>query len=626
MRAPLGMVAGAAILTAVVWWHGGGALLDGLRGIDLPILLTALGLGLFTTVLSAWRWRLVARGLGIRLPLGRAVTDYYRALFLNAALPGGVLGDVHRAVRHGQSAGDVGQGVRAVVLERMAGQVVLVAVGVTLLVVYPSPFLVEAGRVVTVPGALTAAAVACGLVATAAVRLRRKASTTVRATLSEARAGLPARRSWPGVLLSSVAVLAGYLAMFLLAARAAGSTAPATALLPLLVPALLAMALPLNVGGWGPREGVTAWAFGAAGMGAAQGLAVAVVYGLLTFVASLPGAGVLLSQWFAGLRRPQVEVEEGVLAQEDAPCRRPERVAHQLRAGEGESGDAVAEQDRCHGDVEPVQRALAEEPRHGDAASLHQHTAQTAAREFPHQVSRGERRAVGKHQYVDAVTVRDDPPALAAGADHPQGGRLPVGEHPQPQRYPAVRIEDDAHRVVTRAGADREPGVVGDGGAGPDDHRVGEGAHTVQMFAVLLAGDVVGVAGAARDETVQALPQLGEGDLRTRQAERQIAVGQDVRLGRGVPPPDPAVRPTDHPGGPGVRLGPDAAQPLPGFGGVERASGVARGGAGHRVPRRDSVGARTERYSANESTRAASSFLPFSADALDGMPITPDSV
>src|ERR1700732_1915527 len=108
------MLAGAAILAVVVWRLGTGAFLDGLRGIDVPTLLAALGIGLLTTVFSAWRWARVARGLSIRLPLGRAVSDYYRALFLNAALPGGVLGDVHRAVRHGRSAGDVGRGVRAV--------------------------------------------------------------------------------------------------------------------------------------------------------------------------------------------------------------------------------------------------------------------------------------------------------------------------------------------------------------------------------------------------------------------------------------------------------------------------------------------------------------------------------
>ena len=131
-----------------------------------------------------------------------------------------------------------------------------------------------------------------------------------------------------------------------------------------MVLALLAMALPLNVGGWGPREGVTAWAFGAAGLGAAQGLTVAVVYGVLAFAASLPGVGVLVGQWSAGLRRPQVELEEGVLAEEGAPRRRPQRVPHHGGAGEAQPRDAVAEQDRCDGDVQPVQRAA-----HGGSAT-----------------------------------------------------------------------------------------------------------------------------------------------------------------------------------------------------------------------------------------------------------------
>ena len=38
-----------------------------------------------------------------------------------------------------------------------------------------------------------------------------------------------------------------------------------------------AMRIPLNVAGWGPREGVAAWAFAAAGLGAAQGSTAAVL-------------------------------------------------------------------------------------------------------------------------------------------------------------------------------------------------------------------------------------------------------------------------------------------------------------------------------------------------------------
>jgi hypothetical protein len=51
-------------------------------------------------------------------------------------------------------------------------------------------------------------------------------------------------------------------------------------LLPIAVLAMLAMlAMVLPSFRMGPREGVTAWAFGAASLGVQQGVATAVVYG-----------------------------------------------------------------------------------------------------------------------------------------------------------------------------------------------------------------------------------------------------------------------------------------------------------------------------------------------------------
>ncbi|OIJ93155.1 lysylphosphatidylglycerol synthase transmembrane domain-containing protein [Streptomyces monashensis] len=301
LRTHLGTAAGVVILGALLWRLGTGALLDGLRRIDTGAVLAALGIGAVTTVLSAWRWQLVARGLRIRLPFGPAVADYYRALFLNAALPGGILGDVHRAVRHGQSAGDLRRGVKAVVLERVAGQIALAVFGAAALLVLPSPVRDD----VRAAAPLAALAGAGILAVVLAVRMNRapgRRRTALRTSLDEARQGLLSRQAGPGVALSSALVLAGHLAMFVVAARVAGSAASVAVLVPLAVLALVAMGLPLNIGGFGPREGVTAWAFGAAGLGAGSGVAVAVVYGVLSFVASLPGAVVLVARWYAGLR------------------------------------------------------------------------------------------------------------------------------------------------------------------------------------------------------------------------------------------------------------------------------------------------------------------------------------
>jgi uncharacterized membrane protein YbhN (UPF0104 family) len=300
------ILAGAGILAVLMWRLGTAAFLDGLRVIDVPTLAVALALGVLTTVSSAWRWCLVARGMGLGLPLGTAVADYYRALFLNAALPGGVLGDVHRAVRHGQDVGDVGRGVRAVVMERFAGQAALFGLGAVVLLTVPSP--VTSGlRPAAAPWtalvvAVVVAAITAGL---GWLAVRRPASwwgRTCRVTVRDVRAGLLARGVWPGVTLSSVVALAGHLATFLLAARVAGVVAPVRQLVPLLLLALLAMAVPVNIGGWGPREGAAAWAFAAAGLGAAQGLTTSVVYGVFALVASTPGVVVLVARWVARRR------------------------------------------------------------------------------------------------------------------------------------------------------------------------------------------------------------------------------------------------------------------------------------------------------------------------------------
>ncbi len=285
---------GLAVLAVLVASVGTGPFLAGLRLIDAPALAAALGIGVITTVCCAWRWSLVAGGLGVRLPMRAAVAHCYRAIFLNSTLPGGVLGDVHRAVRHGRDAGDVARGVRAVVWERTAGQVVQVVIAVALLAAFPSPVRrylpwLAAGLAVA---ALALALAARAVPRSGASRWARAARTVV----ADVRSGVLGRRTWAGVVIASTVVFAGHLATFVVAARTAGTDAPLSRLLPLTLLALLAMAVPLNVGGFGPREGVAAWAFASAGLTAAQGVATGTVYGALVLVASLPGAAVLLAR------------------------------------------------------------------------------------------------------------------------------------------------------------------------------------------------------------------------------------------------------------------------------------------------------------------------------------------
>jgi hypothetical protein len=102
--------------------------------------------------------------------------------------------------------------------------------------------------------------------------------------------------------------------VFLLAVRAVGVEASWTVLVATGLVVMVASSVPVNIAGWGPREGLTAWAFGVAGLGSAAGLTVSVVYGVLAAVATLPGALVLVADAAARRTHDTVEVPQPVSA------------------------------------------------------------------------------------------------------------------------------------------------------------------------------------------------------------------------------------------------------------------------------------------------------------------------
>jgi uncharacterized membrane protein YbhN (UPF0104 family) len=298
-------------------------------------LTAAAALAVITTVCCAWRWRIVARGLGLRLSMGEAVAACYRSQFLNTVLPSGILGDVDRAVRHGRGSGDVGRGLRAVAWERSAGQAVQIALAVVVLLALGSPVRSSMPFVV----AATVAAVAVVVVALVVGRRLPHSGPSrwaraVRTAAMDVRHGLLARRAFPGILLASTVVVAGHAATFLIAARTAGSTASVVRLLPLALIVLLAAGVPTNIGGWGPREGVAAGLFGL------QGVATAVVYGVMVLVASLPGALVLVTASVRGMVRHPIPAGAAEQADSWDGAEREEAAGSRIPVAAGMGGAA----------------------------------------------------------------------------------------------------------------------------------------------------------------------------------------------------------------------------------------------------------------------------------------------
>lgn len=261
------VLAGAAVLGVLAWRVGAEPFLDGLRAVTPADVAVATAIVAATTLCSAERWRLTASAAGVGLTKRDAVAAYYRSQLINSVLPGGVVGDVHRAIAH--------RTVKSVVVERGVGQAVQVVVGLlVVLVAWP------ADLAPSTP--VLAAAAATGIVLLAVLVL----------VLTDKR--LLDVETVPAVLGLSALAAAGHAAVFLLAARAVGVEASLGTMTALAFVVLVAAAVPANVAGWGPREGAAAWVFGLVGLGAATGTAVATAYGVLSLLAVTPGAVLLL--------------------------------------------------------------------------------------------------------------------------------------------------------------------------------------------------------------------------------------------------------------------------------------------------------------------------------------------
>ena len=285
------LVGGAAILAVLVWRVGAGPFVDGLRLTTAWALAVAVAITSLSTLCCAWRWSLVAGGLGVDVPMRKAVSAYYRSQFLNSTLPGGVLGDVQRGVLHGRAVGDLGRGLRSVAWERASGQAVQAFLTVAVLLLVP-----PAGSLRLVVAGVAAAVAGVALILVL-LRLNpgRLPTRIARTVTSDLRCSVLSKRAWPGIVLASTVAVMGHVAVFAVAVRVTGTELPVGRLLPLALVVLMASAIPTNIASWGPREGAAAWAFGAVGLTAAEGVTVAVVYGVLALVATLPGAVMLVA-------------------------------------------------------------------------------------------------------------------------------------------------------------------------------------------------------------------------------------------------------------------------------------------------------------------------------------------
>ena len=208
------------------------------------------------------------------------------------------MGDLSRALRHARTT-ETGPAIRAVILERLSGQMVMIVVALAAVIALPDDVL---GAVPFGWAFLFLLSLVTVVVMTLVRRHSSGDATLFDKVLRDTRVAVFSREAFPIQVISSFVIVASYLAVFVVAAQGIGSDTPLVTLVPLIPIVLLAMLLPISIAGWGVREGVAAVLWAAAGLSAVEGAAISAAYGLIILISSLPGAGVLLS----GFRTSQV--------------------------------------------------------------------------------------------------------------------------------------------------------------------------------------------------------------------------------------------------------------------------------------------------------------------------------
>ena len=270
---------------AEVWRH--------LHRMHAGWLLGALALLLLQFVVMAGRWCFFARVLSAPLHYRQALGEYFLAGFLNQMLPLGVLGDVTRALRHARTL----QGIQprgrvieraalAIALERGSGQLALWLVVAAILPswwmsIRPSP-----GHAFAIG---TLATLFLALIAVAWVVWQRRMRPESRRMVGAGWNAMLASRSLSLHLPLSLFLVVIHTLVFVTIAHGLGLRLPLLLGIRVVPLVLVATTIPLFVAGWGAREATLAGLYHLAGLHESEGVTIALVYGCLSVLATLPG-------------------------------------------------------------------------------------------------------------------------------------------------------------------------------------------------------------------------------------------------------------------------------------------------------------------------------------------------
>lgn len=122
MKRALRVLAGAVLLGLAIWYADPRALWRALAGVNPWLFGAAVAVAVLGNLVSALRWSLIARGLGLIAPFPTTVLMYARGITANMMLPGSIVsGDVLRSFQLSRLGNPLVASAWSVFLDRFSG-------------------------------------------------------------------------------------------------------------------------------------------------------------------------------------------------------------------------------------------------------------------------------------------------------------------------------------------------------------------------------------------------------------------------------------------------------------------------------------------------------------------------
>ncbi len=254
--------------------------------VDINYIILIILLSLIQYVLSAYRWMYISKHTELNIGFNDSIRFYYISSFMNNILPGGIVGDIFRVYYHADNKKEIlkiGKSFQSVIFERLSGQIMLFLFFIFSLSLY---FILNekytAFLFLLIPSL------------TIYYFIKNIFKLKINNYLLKKTFGQNFLKVFTGEIfwrhtILSFFVVTSYILIYIISAKSLGISIDYFAFMVFSPIILFSMTLPISIGGWGVREFTALLISFLLGLSATLSISVAIMYGALNLICSLPG-------------------------------------------------------------------------------------------------------------------------------------------------------------------------------------------------------------------------------------------------------------------------------------------------------------------------------------------------